>query len=219
MILLATDTSGKHGSIALAREETGRVEVLEVVPLEGGTFSAQLVPQIAALLTKHRFGKADLGAFVVATGPGSFTGLRVGLAGIKGLAEILERPVVAVSLLEVVARSAKTPGQVRAALDAGRNEAYVGEYDVGPLWAECIQEQLIRLVDLGPGPIVVTPDKNVAEALRGRGVPVQEIPRPQSDALVQLGWEKLAAGQTVSISELDAIYMRRWDGELFARSG
>ena len=80
-----------------------KVEVIEAVPLAGGTFSAQLVPQIAALLTKHGFSKTDIDAFVVVSGPGSFTGLRVGLAAIKALAEILAKPIVPVSLLEVVA--------------------------------------------------------------------------------------------------------------------
>ena len=58
MLLLAADTSGKHGSIALARCGPGDAcSVIEVVPLEGGTFSAQLVPQIAALLARHGFHK------------------------------------------------------------------------------------------------------------------------------------------------------------------
>lgn len=98
MLLLATDSSGRSGSIALARGNADNsCELLEVVPLAGGTFSAQLVPQIAALLAKHGFGKHDIGAFAVASGPGSFTGLRIGLAAIKGLAEILEKPIAAVS--------------------------------------------------------------------------------------------------------------------------
>ncbi len=101
MLLLATDTSGKLGSIALAQCTSGEVcKVLEIVPLEGGTFSAQLIPQIAALLSRHGLGKLDLGVFAVVSGPGSFTGLRVGLAAIKALAEILNKPIVAVSLLE-----------------------------------------------------------------------------------------------------------------------
>jgi tRNA threonylcarbamoyladenosine biosynthesis protein TsaB len=94
MLLLTTDTSGKQGSIALARtgdqsSQGDDVELIEVVPLAGGTFSAQLIPQVAALLAKHSFTKNDIDAFVVASGPGSFTGLRVGLAAIKALAEIL----------------------------------------------------------------------------------------------------------------------------------
>src|SRR6266705_1696771 len=99
MVLLAIDTSGKDGSIALARvrDEAAAapdaIEVLDVVPLEGGTFSAQLVPQIAALLTKHQLTKQQIDGFAVASGPGSFTGLRVGLEAIKALAEILGKPI------------------------------------------------------------------------------------------------------------------------------
>src|ERR1700686_659943 len=111
MLLLVTDTSGKQGSVALARaqERDGNdVEVIEVAFLAGGMFSAQLVPQIAALLDKHGLSKADIDAFVVVSGPGSFTGLRVGLAAIKALGEILKKPIVAVSRLEVVALAGKT---------------------------------------------------------------------------------------------------------------
>src|SRR5271167_1833466 len=122
MLLLAIDTSGKNGSLALARVTPGNdeVDVVEVVPLAGGTFSAQLVPQISALLGKHRSTKDDLAAFAVVSGPGSFTGLRVGLAAIKALAEVLNKPIAAVSLLEAVACSSQKRGRILAALDAGR---------------------------------------------------------------------------------------------------
>jgi tRNA threonylcarbamoyladenosine biosynthesis protein TsaB len=129
MILLAIDTSGKEGSIALARvpedaRESSELTILEVVPLEGGTFSAQLVPQIASLLAKHGLSKNDIAAFAVASGPGSFTGLRVGLAAIKALAEILGTPIAAVSRLEALARAPGIRGTLIAALDAGRGEVY-----------------------------------------------------------------------------------------------
>ena len=78
MLLLAVDTSGKQGSIALARCGPGDAcEVIETVPLTGGTFSAALVPEIAALLGQHGLSKTDIGAFVIVSGPGSFTGLRI----------------------------------------------------------------------------------------------------------------------------------------------
>src|SRR5271154_4331358 len=117
MLLLAVDTSGKNGSMSLALIAPSRseVDVLETVPLAGGAFSAQLVPQIAALLERHGSSKADLGAFAVASGPGSFTGLRVGLAAIKALAEVLQKPIAAVSLLEAVASSTHD-GRVLATL-------------------------------------------------------------------------------------------------------
>src|SRR5262249_56795271 len=95
----AIDTSGKDGGITLARVDEARdsnsLATLETVALEGGTFSAQLVPQVAGLLAKHGLTNSDIGAFAVASGPGSFTGLRVGLAVVKALAEILEKPIAA----------------------------------------------------------------------------------------------------------------------------
>ena len=75
MILLVTDTSGKSGFLGLVRADENaqaeQVKVLAEIPLAGGTFSAQLVPQIAALLSGQGLNKSDIGAFVVVSGPGS----------------------------------------------------------------------------------------------------------------------------------------------------
>src|ERR1700724_2055682 len=133
MLFLVTDTSGRQGSVALARageRELEDVQVIEVARLTGGAFSAQLVPQIAALLANHQLTKADISGFAVVSGPGSFTGLRVGLAAIKALAEILHKPIAAVSRLEAVARSSALRGFVVGVIDAGRGEVYAGEYQL-----------------------------------------------------------------------------------------
>src|ERR1700685_3703861 len=128
MLLLSAETSGRHGSIALARADaSGPCEVIEVAFLDRGNFSEQLIPQIAALLTKHKATKNDIKAFVVASGPGSFTGLRVGLAAIKALAEVLAKPIATVSLLEAIAAAKPEPNIV--AMDAGRKEIYVRQRD------------------------------------------------------------------------------------------
>jgi tRNA threonylcarbamoyladenosine biosynthesis protein TsaB len=225
MVLLAIDTSGKDGSIALARVRDGAgaapdsVEILEVIPLEGGTFSAQLVPQIAALLKKHGLTKDDIGAFAVASGPGSFTGLRVGLAAVKGLAEILRKPIAAVSRLEAVARSGKATGKVISALDAGRNEIYAGEYDLAN-GAELVSERLVSCEEFlgdAKGAVVLTPEPNLAEAVRSAGLAVEEVERPTSAAIARFGWEKIARGNTTSSEELEANYIRRSDAEIFAK--
>src|ERR1700733_966895 len=143
MLLLATDTS-RHGSIALARCRPGdSCDVIDVVPLDGGTFSAQLVPQIAVLLAKHNFGKQDIGAFAVVTGPGSFTGLRIGLAAVKALAEVLAKPIAAISMLQAIAVSGGLQGNVIAVLDAGRGEVYVGDYHVNGSEALLQNERLL----------------------------------------------------------------------------
>jgi len=226
MLILAIDTSGKQGSIALVRCEADTTSTLEVVPLRGGTFSAQLIPQIAELLSKHGLSKSDLDAFAVATGPGSFTGLRVGLAAIKALAEILRKPITTVSLLEVIAAQAK-PSTVEenrivlAALDAGRNEVFVGEYKLGPDMPSCVAEDLLRLDELA-GRVsksslpVCTPDASVEQALdrSGENSNIIRVRRPDAVSVANLGWRKFRAGQKVSPEELDATYIRRAEAEI-----
>jgi len=220
MLLLAVDTSGKHGSIALAQcGPDDACEVIEVVPLTGGTFSAQLVPQTAELLKKHGFGRHDLGGFAAASGPGSFTGLRVGLAAIKALAEVLEKPIAAVSLLEAVAVAGASGGKVYAALDAGRGEVYVGEYEAGELTA--FGEKLLtreEFLELCCGKFVVTPDLPIAEAAQQAGADVKAVERPRSDAVARLSWKRIQAGQTVAPEDLEANYIRRSDAEIFSRT-
>jgi tRNA threonylcarbamoyladenosine biosynthesis protein TsaB len=218
MLLLAADTSGKLGSIALARCDGDRCGVIEVIPLAGGTFSAQLVPQIAALLRKHSFGKQDIGGFAVVSGPGSFTGLRVGLAAIKGLAEVLEKPIAAVSLLEAVAIAGGTRGRVIAALDAGRSEAYLGEYEVQASAARLMGERLVPFTELPDAKAtLVTPDPSVAEAARTKGIRVEEVTRPDSGAIARMGWKRIVSGLTVSPEALEANYIRRSDAEIFSK--
>jgi tRNA threonylcarbamoyladenosine biosynthesis protein TsaB len=221
MLLLATDTSGKNGSIALARVTPGQsdVEIVEVVPLAGGTFSAQLVPQISALLEKHGYSKSDLSGFAVVSGPGSFTGLRVGLAAIKALAEILRKPICAVSLLEAVAWSGIARGRVLAVLDAGRDEVYVGDYQVDSQ-AHMHSERLLsreEFVTESHGKTVITPDAALAEIARAAGIPVEQISYPDSRVIARLGWSRLERGETVSPEALDANYIRRSDAEIFSK--
>ncbi len=221
MLLLAVDTSGKHGSIALARcGPEIACEVIEVAELSGGTFSAELVPQIAALLKKHDLTKADLGAFAVVSGPGSFTGLRIGLAVIKALAEVLARPIAAVSMLEVLVSVGGLTGKVVAALDGGRNEVFLGEYEVDGAIMRLIRERLLlrdEWLESAGQEMIVTPDHAIAEAVRAKGLSVVEVERPRSDTIAQLGWRKIAGGETVSAEALDASYIGRSESELFVK--
>jgi tRNA threonylcarbamoyladenosine biosynthesis protein TsaB len=227
MLLLAVDTSGRNGSIALARadesphgEEPKPAGVLEVVPLAGGTFSAQLVPQIAALLSAHGFTKHDVGAFVVVSGPGSFTGLRIGLAAIKALAEILGKPIAAIYLLEILALRSGFQGRVITALDAGRGEVYVGEYDVAGECAYRSQERLLlqeEFLASARGANLVTSDEVVSNTAQNSGLSISLIEPATAGIVAQLGWRKIQAGETVSPEQLDANYIRRTDAEILAK--
>jgi tRNA threonylcarbamoyladenosine biosynthesis protein TsaB len=228
MLLLAVDTSGKDGSIALAQCEPGDTcRIVEVSNLEGGTFSAQLIPQIAALLASHGFTKGDIGGFAVASGPGSFTGLRIGLAAVKALAEVLNKPIAAVSVLESLVAGGVGPGRVAAVLDAGRGDVYVGEYEIAPSTGGLAPvpvpsshgERLLprdEWLESGVHTIVVTPDAGVAQAAAVRGLRVEPVQRPRSDVIARLGWLKIMAGKTVTAEALEANYVRRSDAELFS---
>jgi tRNA threonylcarbamoyladenosine biosynthesis protein TsaB len=217
MLILGIDTSRKNGSIALVDCEVEGSRTLEVVPLAGGTFSAQLVPQIASLLHKHGMSKQQIDAFAVVSGPGSFTGLRVGLAAIKALAEILKRPIATVSMLEATALAAKAEGGVTAVLDAGRGELYIGTYSVQAHRANCIYEEILStrsLRERAAGQRVVTADPKLADALNEDGVTVLTVQAPLADAIASIAFLKLQSGETVSPEALDATYIRRSDAEI-----
>ncbi len=246
MLLLLVDTSGKDGFVGLARarEQTKVVEIVEEVPLAGGTFSAQLVPQISGLLDKHGIHKSEIDAFIVISGPGSFTGLRIGLAVIKALAEILRKPIVAVSLLDVLAPDSrmiaatedepdiKSVFRYAVALDASRREAFVGEYEVAAVAESPIRsrgeslltiESLAELLDSGKVRWIATPDPTIFEALKERVSESRKLfvrrnlRRPRSAEVAIKGWEKLKSGETVSPEQLEANYMRRSDAEIFSK--
>ncbi len=220
-LLLAIDTSGKNGSVALARISASAetVGIVETVALSGGTFSAQLVPQIAALLEKHGFTKNDIAGFAAVSGPGSFTGLRVGLAAVKALAEVLNKPIAAISVLEAVARSANWTGRVYSALDAGRNEVYAGEYEIGAD-VRMLSERLLSREDFfaeAKGGLTVTPDAGLVDSAREAGCRVQGIDYPRADVIARLGWERIQRGEIVRPEDLEANYIRRSDAEIFSR--
>ena len=221
MLVLAVDSSDRNGTIALARCGPGEgCDIVEMVQLAGGTFSAQLIPQIAAILAKHGLGKESIDGFAVVSGPGSFTGLRIGLAAVKAMAEVLEKPIAAVSLLEAVASAGDAGGRVVAALDAGRNEVYAGEYEIAGA-VKRISESLVTqagLIMVAGSHLVITPDRKLADAARTAGLRVEQIRRPGSDAVARLGWKKILSGEIVSPETLDANYIRRMDGEILART-
>jgi tRNA threonylcarbamoyladenosine biosynthesis protein TsaB len=221
MLILSIDTSGKNGSVALARGDAERFELIASSPVEGGTFSAQLIPQIARLLSENNLKKSEIEGFATATGPGSFTGLRIGLTAVKGLAEILQKPIAAVSVLEACVLKAEIKyddARVFAALDAQRNEVYLGEYMLDRGVAARIDDLLVsrdEFLARVQGKVAVTPDEELAHI--ARSADVLRIERPNSADVACIGLQKIARGETISVEELDANYIRRSDAEIFAK--
>jgi tRNA threonylcarbamoyladenosine biosynthesis protein TsaB len=216
MLILAIDTSGQSGGITLAEADTSSFRLVESAAIAGGTFSAQLIPTLAALLKKHGYGVKDIGGFAAASGPGSFTGLRVGLSAIKGLAETLKKPIATVSVLEALASLADRTGNVAAALDAGRKEIFFGLYEKSNGDLRRQREELLSQQDFSAAlsaerPVsVITSDTAIAEIASTSQAAVTVVTRPGSEVIARIGAH-------VSVDALDANYLRRSDAELFFR--
>jgi tRNA threonylcarbamoyladenosine biosynthesis protein TsaB len=218
MLLLAVDTSGKNGSLALVRAAQDSFQVLELVPLAGRMYSAQLIPSLEEALARQNLNKTDIDAFVVASGPGSFTGLRVGISTVKALSDVLHKPIAAVSVLEAAARVANVDGHVIVALDAGRKQVFIGDYDFSNGER---QEVLVTSEDFFHSvhhaqARLFSPDAPVREAAAAHGLILEAAPAPQADEFAIIGYKKLMAGESDAAESLEANYIRASDAELFS---
>ena len=194
MKLLVLDTCGVEASVALA--EGGMVMAQENLP--GRSASERLLTVVRELLEGAGWRLGELGAIGVVHGPGSFTGVRVGVSAAKGLSEASGVPLVAVSRLEVLARVAR--GAV-VALDAGRGEFYVREDGV---------ESLRTRADLAGLEVVMFEAEAAFEGARIMGMP------RAADALA-IVTERVLAGAFEDAAALDANYVRRSEG-LYGRA-
>jgi tRNA threonylcarbamoyladenosine biosynthesis protein TsaB len=222
MLIVAVDTSGRKGSVALCRGDGDSFEVLQLTSLEGGTYSAQLLPRIAETLQQNNLNKTNVDGFVVVSGPGSFTGLRVGLSTVKGLCEVLQKPLATVSMLEALVLTHGPAGESAiAVLDAGRGEIYVGEYRLDSGHATLVREFIAKLDEFAAQlPAVsgelLTPDAKVAEQLQAANRNVILVAPVNAGEIGRIGLRKLMAGETADPATIDVNYIRRSDAEIFS---
>ncbi len=193
MIILAIDTTSDLGSIAITDGE--RVVEELVLPASDGVGHV-LFGEIERLLARHNLKLADIDGFASASGPGTFTGVRVGLTAVKGLAEATSRKVVAVSNLKAMAdfgtRELRAPW-----IDARRGEIYGAVYSAAlqPVEDEVVMKYDAWLASLPQG----------AELL--------SEPRPLAGAMGRIAAHEFAAGRALDPADADANYVRRCDAE------
>ena len=224
-LLLGVDTCGSIGSIALGRVQTdsngdSRVALLGEKQLAGGEYAAKLVQAIADLLDETGTALAQLDGIVAVAGPGSFTGIRIGLATVKGIAQASGLPVVAVSRLRLLASEAGTPCAV---LDAYRGQMFCGMYPE----AASAQEILltageINTLELTPGsglpqPIAVC-EEPVAQLLEMllETEPVR-APAPTASTALQFGLALWIAKEFADVETLEGYYLRGADAKTSAQ--
>lgn len=198
-MILSIDTTSESGSIALT-EANVVVEEIALTAPEG--FSHVLYGHIRQLLEKNGVTVHQMECFAAASGPGSFTGVRVGLAAVKGLAEATGKRVVAVSNLRALAYFGTAPLRATV-IDARRGEIYAAVYNsqlqiVAP-------EAVLKMEDWLP----TLPGQNceLISSISG--------PRPLAAAIGHIAWDDFTAGRALDPAEIDANYLRRSDAELF----
>lgn len=207
--ILAVDTTADFGSLALA--DNGLV--LEELPLHSTDgFSHVLWQHLDPLLRRHCWRLPDIDCFAAAAGPGSFTGVRVGLTAMKALADVEGKPMVGVSNLRAIASYGTT--HLRAAiLDARRGEVYAAVYSAaGNLHGQetvCTLQAFLANLPEGVSEIVTQSPDVFHAALPGRIL--TPAPRPLAGAIARIA-ETLAWSDPLSV---DANYVRRSDAELF----
>jgi tRNA threonylcarbamoyladenosine biosynthesis protein TsaB len=168
------------------------------------------------LLDRHGAGIADIACFASASGPGSFTGVRVGLACVKGLAHALGQPAAGVSNLEALSTFGSLP--LRAVvLDARRGDVYGAVYDSSrrPIAAETVGRFAAWMETLPAGELefIGTDLAPFLTALAGRRTTT--APRAIAAAVARIALERLRAGEALDPAAVDANYVRRSDAELF----
>jgi tRNA threonylcarbamoyladenosine biosynthesis protein TsaB len=216
MLVLGVDTCGPSGTVALTRIAGGAVEALGQTELAGKTYSATLVAAVEGLLSSRGVKLAEVGAIVVVNGPGSFTGVRVGLSAVKGLAEPGQIPVVAVSRLAVLAAKA---GVGSAALDAHRHEVFLRVEEDRE-----VREQLAAHEDLAgivppPGRVAVC-DDSAAEMVSAAwsAVVLVRSEAPTAGDAIALCVPEILGRRFADLGSLDGHYLRRSDAEIFGES-
>jgi tRNA threonylcarbamoyladenosine biosynthesis protein TsaB len=224
-MLLSLNTCGTTASVALGVVHEN-VEILASASLAVRTYSARLIPEIATLLERRGATVRDLEAIVVVNGPGSFTGVRVGLSTAKGLAEGASIPLIAVSRLALLAGASGLP-HVIAAVDAGRGEYYVGEYQDGKSLGETLLSgaETVALAKQAGAGVLVCEESMASEASKASGAAASAcaelaicgpvyVQTPDAAEALRFALSRFRAGQFDDVDVLQANYLRRSDAEV-----
>lgn len=229
VIVLSIDTCDSRGSVALLRDEG----VLGLIPHEAkDEYSSWLLPAVNDVLKMAGLAMKDVDGYAVAAGPGSFTGVRVGLTTVKAWVEVYGKGVAAMSRLEGIAAQAGDPGNyVAAFVDAQRGQVFGAVYRREGYDLALVGEEMV----IAPGAFVetaaeLTDGRKVAwvspdgELLKGepawkelekRGERIECASPTLAGIIGRIGMRRLQSGKATDALGLDANYVRRSDAEIF----
>jgi tRNA threonylcarbamoyladenosine biosynthesis protein TsaB len=229
VIILALDTCDSRGSVAVLRDE----EVLQAIAHEGTTeYSIWLLPAVGEALNSARVEMRDVELFAVASGPGSFTGVRMGLTTVKAWSEVYGRGIASVSRLEAIASEApRASGYVASFFDAHRDQVYAGLFHKQGTSLGLVEEEMVaapadfvswvgqRVQQEMVSWISTDPEKMTVQGawqVRARtGESVAGCSNVLAPAIGRIGRVRALEGRLTDVLKLDAEYVRRPDAEVF----
>jgi len=218
MLILGLDSSAQSASCAVFESDKGKLFAYAFANVPA-THSETLLPLTESVLKAAKLTFADIDAFAVTNGPGSFTGLRIGVSAVKGMAFALNKPVCGVSTLLALAHNLVGGDMIACAvMDARRGEFYNALFDIsGEEINRLTPDRAIRadelgseLAEFGEKRIVFVGDgaEKAHDYFDGAGILAPEIMRYQNAASACM-----AAKSFVSASELAPIYIRKPQAE------
>jgi tRNA threonylcarbamoyl adenosine modification protein YeaZ len=217
-VILAIDTSTDTASLALAQD---KIVLAELTWRSKQNHTTQLLPNLNQLFTLTGITAKDLTAVVVAQGPGSFNGLRVGVSAAKGLAFSLEIPIIGINSLEVAAyQYAETGLPVCAIFNAGRSEVATATYQKKyGKWQQLVKADIVTVEHLCKhttnktlfcGEFLPAAAAQIKDLLKTKAVMPPQIPDfKRASFLMELGKQRLDAGDIDNSVTLQPIYLRR----------
>jgi tRNA threonylcarbamoyladenosine biosynthesis protein TsaB len=232
MITLALDTSDARGSVSISRDGTA---VSRKPHDDGSDYSGWLLPAVNEVLVAAEVKLEQVDLLSVSTGPGSFTGLRVGLTTVKAWAEVYGKPIVGVSRLETIAQSCRASSTfITASYDAQRGQLFAALYRKSEMGLQRIGDEQVlspedfaRQVDEEARDATVSwasldPQLLLSLAIVQRrtksGDEVLPAASELSSTIGKLAEQRAATGQFSDPMSLDANYVRRSDAEIFWKS-
>ena len=224
MKLLAIDTSGAALSAAIGEEKREIRRIIGSFSLHTGkNHSVALLPMLDALLCNCGLALSDMDAFAVTIGPGSFTGLRIGVATVKAWGQALEKPLIGISSTEAMARGAGLEGYVCPIFDARRNEVYAALFQEGErLWPDLAlppEDVVEKLRELAQ-PVLLAGDALPVYGdlfCQSLGENFRTLPEERScfmaESAAMLALARYAAQDFTSMAALQPVYLRLSEAE------
>lgn len=223
MYILGIETSTRTGSVAIVSEDGVIAQYSLNIEV---THSERLMSTVDRVLTDTGFQMADMDGYAVAIGPGSFTGLRIGLAAVKGLALVTGKPVAAVPTLKALAWNLPYAAHpVCPMLDARKNEVYAATYRFeGTALVHVMAEEVISLSRLSgrisektlfTGEASRLFHKDILEIFGDRALfaPISAI-LPSAAAVAEIGLDMIKSGNQADPDSLTPMYIRRPEAEV-----